>query len=60
MSVTEELQKVIDALCDCMTDANKHERGNHAAGTRLRKALQTTVHECKELRQLIQDERNNR
>ena len=60
MSVTEELQKVIDALCECMNDAGKHERGNHAAGTRLRKALQSTVHECKEIRQLIQDERSSR
>jgi hypothetical protein len=58
MSVTEELQRIIDALCACATDAAKHERGNHAAGTRIRKALQATVHDCRELRQSIQDERN--
>jgi hypothetical protein len=60
MSVTEQLQLVIEALCECKVDAAKHERGNHAAGTRLRKALQETVRECRELRQAIQDERHDR
>jgi uncharacterized protein (DUF2461 family) len=60
MSVKDTLQQLIDDLTVSLADAAKHERGNHAAGTRLRKTLQRVVHDCRELRQAIQDERSDR
>ena len=58
MSVKEKLQAIIDSLTEAMTDAAKHEKGNSAAATRLRKDLQAAVHACRDLRQDIQDERH--
>ena len=60
MTVTEAIEQLVEKLNSSLTDAGKHERGNHAAGTRLRKALQVIVHDCRDLRQNIQDERNAR
>ena len=40
MSVEEMVQGMIDALNAAIGDAGKHDRGNNAAGTRVRKAMQ--------------------
>ena len=40
MSVSDMVQGMIDELTAVMTDAGKHDGGNSAAGTRVRKAMQ--------------------
>tara|TARA_R110002153_G_scaffold1580_6_gene8078 strand:+ start:744 stop:935 length:192 start_codon:yes stop_codon:yes gene_type:complete len=60
MSVTQELQNLISSLSSAITDAERHETGNNAAGGRIRKVLQSTVTTCKDLRKTIQEERNSR
>jgi len=39
-------------------DAQKHDKGNKAAGTRLRKAMQTVAVGCKNGRKQVSAERN--
>jgi hypothetical protein len=51
---------MITTLTDALTDANKHDKGNNAAGTRIRKAFQTVATEAKEGRKQVQEERNAR
>jgi hypothetical protein len=60
MSTTTIVQNLITTLTDALTDAEKHETGNNAAGTRLRKSLQEVVNSCKTLRKTVQEERNSR
>ena len=40
MSVEANVQKMIDDLNSALVDAAKHDKGNAAAGTRVRKAMQ--------------------
>ncbi len=40
MSVEAMVQKMIDDLTAALVDATKHDKGNNAAGTRVRKAMQ--------------------
>ena len=40
MSVEAMVQKMIDDLTAALVDAAKHDKGNNAAGTRVRKAMQ--------------------
>ena len=42
MSVAAMVQGMIDTLNEALVDAGKHDRGNSAAGTRVRKAMQAT------------------
>ena len=60
MSTTTIVQNLITTLTDALTDAEKHETGNNAAGTRLRKSLQEVANTCKTLRKTVQEERNSR
>lgn len=60
MSVTENIEKIVECLCEAAKDAEKHDRGVDAAGARLRKKLQTVVVCCKELRAEVQADRNAR
>jgi|TARA_B100000287_G_scaffold282636_1_gene266323 hypothetical protein len=60
MSVTTSVNNLIETLTTALTDAEKHESGNNAAGTRLRKQLQEVVNTCKTLRKQVQEERNTR
>lgn len=60
MSTTTEVQTIITELTAALTDAEKHESGNNAAGGRLRKVLQTVANSCKTLRKTVQEERNSR
>ncbi len=60
MTTSERIQELIDTLCANLKDCGKHERGNFAAGTRLRKALQAAIVECRDIRAQIQDERKAR
>tara|TARA_R110002124_G_scaffold150262_1_gene316653 strand:- start:786 stop:968 length:183 start_codon:yes stop_codon:yes gene_type:complete len=60
MSVTTSVNNLIENLTEALDEAAKHESGNNAAGTRLRKQLQDVVNTCKTLRKQVQEERNTR
>lgn len=60
MKVSDGILNLIDALQQNLVEATKHEAGNHAAGTRLRKVLQDIATSCKDMRAQIQAERNER
>jgi molybdenum-dependent DNA-binding transcriptional regulator ModE len=60
MNTTIEVENLIATLTDALGDAEKHEGGNNAAGTRLRKALQEVVTGCKSIRKVVQEIRNTR
>ena len=46
MSVEAMVQKMIDDLTAALVDAAKHDKGNSAAGTRVRKAMQAAKAAC--------------
>lgn len=59
--VRDEVQKLIQELLDlAIPDAEKHGKGNAAAGTRLRKVLMNVSNRCKELRVQVQNEKKAR
>jgi hypothetical protein len=60
MKVSDSILNMINTLNENVTEATKHESGNHAAGTRLRKILQDVATCCKDLRAQVQTERNER
>ncbi len=60
MSVESMVQGMIDALTDAMGDAAKHDRGNSAAGTRVRKAMQTCKGCAQDVRKQVQSDKNTR
>ena len=51
--ITEKLNQICDALCECKEDAEKAEGGNVSAGRRARKALMEISKNIKELRAMI-------
>ncbi len=57
-TMTENIQSMIDTLNDALGDAGKHDKGNKAAGTRLRKAMQTVAVGCKAGRKQVSADRN--
>ena len=57
-TMTENVQSMIDTLSEALGNAEKHDKGNKAAGTRLRKALQTVAVGCKSGRKQVSAERN--
>jgi len=50
MKATERLQAMIDNLETLKADADRHDRGQKAAGTRVRKAMQTLKADANTLR----------
>jgi len=60
MSVESMVQGMIDTLTDAMGDAAKHDRGNSAAGTRVRKAMQTCKGCAQDVRKQVQSDKNTR
>ena len=60
MSVESMVQGMIDALTDAMGDAAKHDRGNSAAGTRVRKAMQACKGCSQDVRKQVQSDKNTR
>ena len=60
MSVKLLLENIIDTLTTALPDAEKHDRGNSAAGTRVRKALQSVKAAAQEARITVQNEKNSR
>ena len=53
------MQNMIDELTDAMKDAAKHDKGNSAAGTRVRKAMQDSKAAAQNVRVQVQSDKNN-
>ena len=49
MTVRDMIQDMINELTEALSDAEKHDSGNNAAGTRVRKVMQS----CKNLAQAV-------
>jgi len=60
MSVKELISNMIETLTTALPDADKHDKGNSAAGTRVRKALQSVKAAAQEVRVKVQNEKNSR
>ena len=60
MSVESMVQGMIDTLNEALGDAAKHDRGNSAAGTRVRKAMQSCKNCAQDVRIQVQSDKNTR
>ncbi len=60
MSIEGLVQKMIDDLTAAAVDAAKHDKGNSAAGTRVRKAMQATKKAAQDVRLKVQADKNTR
>jgi formamidopyrimidine-DNA glycosylase len=60
MSVESMVQGMIDTLNEALGDAAKHDRGNSAAGTRVRKAMQSCKNCAQDVRKQVQSDKNSR
>jgi hypothetical protein len=58
MSVADMVQGMIETLNEALVDAGKHDRGNSAAGTRVRKAMQAIKNSGQEVRKQVQSDKN--
>ena len=58
MSVEAMVQKMIDDLTAALVDAVKHDKGNKAAGTRVRKAMQSAKTMAQSIRVQVQNDKN--
>jgi len=52
------VQKMIDDLTESLGDAAKHDKGNSAAGTRVRKAMQAAKNTAQDVRKQVQADKN--
>ena len=59
MSVEAMVQNMIDELTSALVDAAKHDKGNSAAGTRVRKAMQDCKASAQAVRVQVQNDKNN-
>ena len=59
MSVEAMVQGMIDDLNAALADAVKHDKGNSAAGTRVRKAMQASKASAQDVRATVQSDKNN-
>ena len=59
MSVEAMVQTMIDDLTAALGDAVKHDKGNAAAGTRVRKAMQAIKADSQGIRVQVQNDKNN-
>ncbi len=58
MSVEAMVQTMIDDLTAALADAVKHDKGNAAAGTRVRKAMQGAKSAAQAVRTQVQADKN--
>ena len=58
MSVEAMVQTMIDDLTAALGDAVKHDKGNAAAGTRVRKAMQDAKSAAQDVRAQVQADKN--
>jgi hypothetical protein len=59
MSVEAMVQNMIEELNSALVDAVKHDKGNSAAGTRVRKAMQDCKATAQAIRVQVQNDKNN-
>ncbi|MCH2428261.1 MAG: hypothetical protein MK168_02875 [Candidatus Thalassarchaeum sp.] len=60
MSVREDIQNMINDLIEALDDAEKHDKGNGAAGTRVRKVMSKCKGLAHDVRKRVQSEKNSR
>lgn len=60
MSVQSMIQGMIDELTETLADAAKHDGGNSAAGTRVRKSMQNMKNTAQAVRIRVQNDKNSR
>ncbi len=58
--IEAQVSELLSVLNNAVADAAKFDRGNDAAGRRLRKACMEVARACKSMRADIQEVRNNR
>ena len=58
MSVEKMMPDMIEMLEDAVGDAVKHDKGNKAAGTRVRKAMQSAKGMAQSIRVQVQNDKN--
>lgn len=58
MSVEAMLQNMIDELSESLKDAAKHDKGQKAAGTRVRKTMQSVKAAAQDVRKQVQADRS--
>ena len=58
MSVEAMVQTMIDDLTAALADAVKHDKGNAAAGTRVRKPMQAAKAAAQDVRAKVQADKN--
>lgn len=57
-NVETEVQDLIDSLTATLEDARKHDSGNNAAGTRVRKTMQACKTKAQAIRIRVQHDKN--
>jgi hypothetical protein len=55
-----KLTEIAELLKEAEEDCVKFDKGNAAAGTRVRKTAQEVIYALKDLRKLVQDTKNER
>tara|TARA_R100000995_G_scaffold12078_2_gene4920 strand:- start:5649 stop:5831 length:183 start_codon:yes stop_codon:yes gene_type:complete len=60
MSVKDMVESLYELLEDAHVDAEKHDNGNSAAGTRVRQAMQQLKHTAQDIRVQVQSDKNSR
>lgn len=60
MSVEAMVQEMIDTLNTALVDAAKHDKGNNAAGVRVRKAMQSVKAGAQDVRAQVQADKAQR
>ena len=60
MTVRDMIQDMINELTEAIADAEKHDSGNNAAGTRVRKVMQTCKKLAQDVRVKVQGDKNSR
>ncbi len=60
MSVEGLVEDMREILENAVTDAEKHDAGNGAAGTRVRKAMQQLKKSAQDVRLRVQADKNSR
>ena len=60
MSVRDMIQDMINELTEVLTDAEKHDSGNNAAGTRVRKIMQSCKGMAQDVRVRVQGDKSSR
>jgi len=60
MSVEAMMNEMIENLNAALADAIKHDKGNAAAGTRVRKAMQDAKAAAQDIRAKVQSDKNSK